>query len=243
MRPGDTLLGIALDFGLTVADLKVANPTIDPLALQVGQQLIIPEAGIAVAAVSTPIGLTLDPPSCHDLITGSTLCLGKIVNTQSEAIRQPRVQVGLLDAQGQLVAEATAGIEQTGIPPNGIAPYSVIIKSRPYTSTSAVLLGAEFGPLPQDLIVLAVLDEVVQKADRHYRVQATIQNRSTTATGPLRLVLTLFDQEGQVTGFRVLNSPAGLEAGASQHLEIEALAQTGSDPVSHFLYAEARRSS
>jgi LysM repeat protein len=243
VRPGDTLLGIALDFGLNVNDLQVANPGVDPLALQVGQQLIVPPPGVAVAVASTPIGLDLEPPTCYDMVTGSTLCLGKIANPYRQPIRQARVQVGLWDAEGGLVAEATTGIEQSGIPPGGVAPYSVILKSRPYDSASALLSSAEIAPLPPDLIVLDLIEETVAISGRHYLVTATLRNRSNSDTGPLRLVLTLFDQDGKVTGFRVVNTDQGLKAGDRRRIEIEALAQPGTESGSHNLYAEARRSS
>ncbi len=42
VQPGDTLLGIALRYGSTVEVIMSANEIDDPLALQVGQELIVP---------------------------------------------------------------------------------------------------------------------------------------------------------------------------------------------------------
>jgi hypothetical protein len=142
-----------------------------------------------------------------------------------------------------LVAEATTGIDQSGIPPGGIAPYSVILKSRPYHTASALLASAEIAPLPPDLLLLEVLDEEVEIEAQHYRVTATLRNRTNNDSGSLRLVLTLLDQEGKVVGFRVLNQDEGVEAGARQRIEIEAVAQAGTRAQAHYLYAEARHSS
>ncbi len=41
VKPGDTLFSIATQFGTSVAALKRLNPSIDPAALQVGQQLVV----------------------------------------------------------------------------------------------------------------------------------------------------------------------------------------------------------
>jgi LysM repeat protein len=41
VRPGDTLFSIATQFGTSVAALVRLNPSIDPDALQVGQELIV----------------------------------------------------------------------------------------------------------------------------------------------------------------------------------------------------------
>ncbi|HRF46345.1 MAG TPA: peptidoglycan DD-metalloendopeptidase family protein [Anaerolineales bacterium] len=42
VQPGDTLAGIALQFGVSVEALSAANPAVDPATLQVGQLVTIP---------------------------------------------------------------------------------------------------------------------------------------------------------------------------------------------------------
>jgi LysM repeat protein len=42
VKPGDIMISIAKKFGITVAALKKANPTVDPTKMQVGSELIIP---------------------------------------------------------------------------------------------------------------------------------------------------------------------------------------------------------
>jgi LysM repeat protein len=42
VKPGDIMINIAKKFGITVAALKQANPTVDPTKMQVGSELIIP---------------------------------------------------------------------------------------------------------------------------------------------------------------------------------------------------------
>ncbi len=56
VQPGDTLSGIALEFGTTVQELIALNGLTDPNAIQVGQTLIVP----SIANVS-PIVSTLTP--------------------------------------------------------------------------------------------------------------------------------------------------------------------------------------
>ncbi|MBZ0296096.1 MAG: LysM peptidoglycan-binding domain-containing protein, partial [Anaerolineae bacterium] len=74
VRPGDTLLGIALDFGIPLESLRAANPDVDPRQLQVGQVIHIPPASFLPQPTTTPaLTLTLAPPSCHELPTGHTL--------------------------------------------------------------------------------------------------------------------------------------------------------------------------
>jgi peptidoglycan-N-acetylglucosamine deacetylase len=42
VKPGDIMITIAKKFGITVAALKKANPTVDPTKMHVGSELIIP---------------------------------------------------------------------------------------------------------------------------------------------------------------------------------------------------------
>jgi LysM repeat protein len=59
VRPGDTLLSIAKQYGVSIDALKAANPGIDPRALQVGQKIIIP----AVGATPLPTATARSQPS------------------------------------------------------------------------------------------------------------------------------------------------------------------------------------
>jgi LysM repeat protein len=42
VRQGDTMWAIAIRFGVSLADLKAANPDVDPRAMRVGTVLVIP---------------------------------------------------------------------------------------------------------------------------------------------------------------------------------------------------------
>jgi LysM repeat protein len=43
VKKGDTMWAIAQEFGVSLADLKAANPDVDPKAMKIGTILIIPE--------------------------------------------------------------------------------------------------------------------------------------------------------------------------------------------------------
>ncbi len=42
VKKGDTMWAIAQDYGISLADLKAANPDVDPQTMQIGTVLIIP---------------------------------------------------------------------------------------------------------------------------------------------------------------------------------------------------------
>lgn len=54
VQEGDTFSGIALRYGVTVETLQKANPGLDPAALPVGAQVVVPQAGQALGLLATP---------------------------------------------------------------------------------------------------------------------------------------------------------------------------------------------
>lgn len=239
VRPGDTLLGIALDYGVDVAALEAANPELDPLALQVGQQVIVPPPGEPILA-ATPVTLGLPAPNCREMITGKILCLGQVINTQTETVEQVQVRIRLLDSMGAPLAEVTTGIEQTLIPPGGAAPYSAIFDAVDDAQVAvSVQMAQSVGQT--NWITLGADAAAVESSSNRVSVEANIHNPSDHVTGPGRVVLTLFDSGGQVAGFRVVAIGAGLEPGETRTIKIEAISQSDEDgPLTYQLYAEAR---
>jgi LysM repeat protein len=243
VRPGDTLLGIALERGVSVEQMRAANPNIDPLALQVGQVLLIPEPGTPVAAALPPIALELGRPLCYPTIAGSSLCLGKVTNPHAEPVGSVRVRVQLFDRSGQPVAETTTGLEQALIPPGQSAPYRVIFDtdSQDGQQAAATLLQAVAVPA-SDIVSLGVDAAAVEHDGRRYRVQAALYNDTGAPLGAPRIVLTLFDSLGQIAGFRAFTADAPLPPGAFTPIQIEVLALSAEKNLTYQLYAEARRS-
>jgi LysM repeat protein len=58
VQNGDSLSGLAEDFGTTVEEIMAANGLIDPNALQVGQTLLIPSLISSTLALDTPVPIT-----------------------------------------------------------------------------------------------------------------------------------------------------------------------------------------
>lgn len=244
VRPGDTLLGIALDFGLDVEALKAANAGVDPRSLQVGQQLIIPPPTPTPAPL--PLPLPLEPPACYDTPTGALLCLGRVANHDEHPVEHVRVQVQLWQADGTPLAAAETGVEQAVIAPGEAAPYGVLLSATDPTHdyATAILLSAD--PAPQAdrrFVPLIIEDAQAEQADGRYAVTATLHNPTANASGPARVVLTLLDSAGRVTGYRALLTPDGIAPGGRVAVRVEAAAQESGVTVSHTLYAEARRAS
>ena len=63
VQPGDTLLSIAAQFGVSVEDIMTANDLEDPNFIQVGQELIVPLGGLPEPTpTATPLPRPTDTP-------------------------------------------------------------------------------------------------------------------------------------------------------------------------------------
>jgi murein DD-endopeptidase MepM/ murein hydrolase activator NlpD len=101
VQPGDTLYGIARQFGLTLDALQAANPDINPAALSVGQALIIPGfPGVSgkLGAHPLEIGESLDSLALRLGLKRETLIsLNRIVNPDLLFVNESVIVVDALD--------------------------------------------------------------------------------------------------------------------------------------------------
>jgi LysM repeat protein len=92
VRANDTLLGIALVFGLSREELLAANPGLNPDLLSIGQQLLIPVPGGQGTATPiptpTPLPLQIAEPRCFPSTSGGLWCLVGVTNTTGAAVGQ-----------------------------------------------------------------------------------------------------------------------------------------------------------
>jgi LysM repeat protein len=75
VQQGDTLGGLAEDFGTTVEDLMAANGLTDPNAIQAGQTLLIPSliSGTLALGTTAPLAGTSVPTTTATLTATATL--------------------------------------------------------------------------------------------------------------------------------------------------------------------------
>jgi LysM repeat protein len=236
VQSGDTLLGIALAFGVELNALQAANLQIDPLALQIGQTLVIPQMGsttaLSIGPTPTPLALALYAPTCYEIQTGSLLCLGQIDNVLDEAVERVRVDVQLLAADGTLLAARAVDLDQRIIPPGKAAPYRVQFAPGDETdagrevAASASLLRADAAAqVGQRFVELEVVDEGGAMSDGTYIVSATLVNSTELTADAIRLVVMLWDEQGRVTGYRVVQTGWSLAAGERRPLVVRVMPQ------------------
>ena len=107
---GDTLSGIAWQYGVSLEALQAANPGIDPNFLPVGTGLVIPLGGEiqAVEPTLTPLPLDWSAPRCYPTGDGGAWCFLLVQNTRSSAVENLSAWIGLYDLSGEIIASQVA---------------------------------------------------------------------------------------------------------------------------------------
>jgi len=226
IQSGETLLSIAFDYGVSLQALQTINNIENPQLLQVGQTLIIP-VGEEVPEVApglllptpTPLPLGVAGVAFHETPVGSLLCLGEIVNTTAFTITNLQVRVTLFDTAGGQVAEADAFAAADLIRPGERSPFGILFTKPPLGWTSsqmAVIRGEEAGALAASYVPLAVTAVEGRPSGSQFQVSGMVQNTSADQTaGNVNVIVTTYDDQGSVTGFRQSTVEGPLAPGAT----------------------------
>jgi len=163
VQSGDTMLGIALRFGIPLEELKQANPGVDPQFLSVGTRLLIPINADNPAGLPTPtpMPLTVGTPFCAPAVDGGVVCLVTVTNPGAQAVEAVSVWVALENGPAQ-AAEALNDLLPAGGTTAAVIRFAPPAPSNP--SASARVLRA----LPVD----------DQRLQTHY-LPTTLNNTTT----------------------------------------------------------------
>jgi LysM repeat protein len=107
VKSGDTMLGIAFRFGITLDELQAANPKVDPRMMSVGTVLVIPVRSAATAAVfstPTPFPAILSPVRCYPAADQGVWCVATLTNNQAQALEDSLAWMTLYAPDGQVLA-------------------------------------------------------------------------------------------------------------------------------------------
>lgn len=110
VKGSDTLFSIAAKNGLTLDEIKAANPDVNPYLLAPGTVIFIPAPnGQSVAPtqnlpVATPWPMTFSDPLCTPSRSGGTYCFAELLNPQTMMLDSLSAQFSLTDlASGEVL--------------------------------------------------------------------------------------------------------------------------------------------
>jgi LysM repeat protein len=260
---GDTMLGIAMRYGIELAELMNANPEVNPRVLSIGTELIIPESGEfqEAFAIPTPIPMQLSDPLCYRTTDGGVWCLLSVENNRKEAVENVFARISLSDSSGALITESEATT-----PLNVIPGY----QSMPVVAFFPPPLPYEIVPQADMISVLPLLEE----DDRYLKVSIDLEkehyladNLQATLSGSILLaadqdeativwlVVVAYDESGAVVGVRkwealyvedgelptqIYKLQEPLQAGKKLHFEVDVFS-LGPSIAYLEVFVEARR--
>ncbi len=111
VKASDTLIDIAYLNGLTLDELKAANPDINPYNLAIGTELIIPAAqptqGTLTVPNPTPAPIPVQAVKCTPSLTGGLYCFAVIENEMEIDLENLTPEFRLTDpSTGEVVSQS-----------------------------------------------------------------------------------------------------------------------------------------
>jgi LysM repeat protein len=209
IRKGDTPLGIANQFGVSLRDLQETNGITDPRGLRVGQELIIPEKtapqDLSPTEVPTPLPFAVENITFSYTPLGGLWSMGEIRNTSGLDLEQAAVSVILLDRDGTTLAEEKTPVQVDLIAPGERAPFAVRFSEPPrafssYLITPTTGIRGYTGNYYRDLAV----EDTSGEGERYsvYTVAGNISNIGPEDAVDVMVTVTIYDALGRVVGSR-----------------------------------------
>jgi LysM repeat protein len=251
VQPGETLIAIALKYGVTVAALQTVNGISDPSTLQVSQELIIPtgeesrrqdDSFDLLLPTPTPVAFAIEGMICYDEPAGSLWCMGEVVNSTESSIENVQLRITLHSAVGEELAGGDVYTALDLITPGQRAPFGILFASPPdnFDRFLAIPIRAEASIEPANRYVVP---EVVQIEARPvgslFEISGSVTNSSQQTLTSVTVVVTTYDAEGHVAGFRQTRLPADLPAGESADFVIS-LMPYGGIPANYTVAVQGR---
>jgi len=214
IQSNQTLIGIAILYGVDLEDLLLANPGVDPQFLSVGMELIIPgESGQPVDMLlptPTPVPLALSPVRCFTTTSNGLWCLLDILNDTADDVEGLVSLIYLLDDEGEVLEQRAAYGPLNRLQMDSHMPLVSYFPSFPEEMDSAVASMLSAVPVNDaELRYRDVEVRVTSKTLEPDGLSLVVRGGLETIAGDqetevrIRLLLVGLDQFGDVVGFRI----------------------------------------
>jgi len=222
VESGDTLFGVALDYGVTVESLLHYNGLDENDFLRIGQALIIPvgeeeviedggamqaPVGNAILPTPTPLPLSAAGVALYDTPVGGMWCMGEVLNTTGGPVTNLQVQVTLTALDGTRLVSTRVLAAADYLLPEARAPFSVLFRNPP-TGVADVAVelvrGEMLSPITESFVLLQVVAVEGSISGPQYRVRGTLLNDGVQTVTRVSVVATIHNEDGNVVGYRQL---------------------------------------
>ena len=216
---GDTLLGIALRFGVSLKAIEEANPGVNPQAMAVGTRLIIPvnTENPAGLPTPTPLPLTVGAPFCEPAADGGAVCLVEVRNPGPQAVEAVAAWLALANGQAT-TAEALLNLLPKGSSTVLVARFT---QAPPQPRAAVRLLRALAVPTQAQAqryppLKVQNLHTPLTPDGRAIQVSGNLLLEKPVAVQAVWVVAAAYDAEGHPVGVRRWEAPLPFPAGKPQ---------------------------
>lgn len=241
---GETISSIALRYGLDINSLLAANPEIDPYALIVGNQVLIPSGNnqTQIGLSAEPLALELSQPECSRTPEGGLWCFTILANPLDEAAANLAVTFKVMSTASEESTSQTVPAVLNKLNPGDSLPAAAYFAAPlPNGYTISANLASAF-PASQSGKTFYSVDTgspVIELAGR----LAKVSGEAVTAADPGKTVdvwvaAMAYDDQGNLLGARRTESRVTLEQGKGLNFNLYVYS-TGSAINSVVIKAEA----
>lgn len=221
----DTMLGIALRYGITVDELIAANPQVDPRFMSVGARLVIPLEGelAPLEASPTPLAVQLSQPFCYPRQDG-LLCYILAEHSQAAPLESLAALVTLRSSTGETLDSRPAYSALALHKPGEKMPLLAVFPAppdSPFTASAQLLTALPSENWQERYTPLEVSLPAARYSQDGRTAFLKVQVTADQPLTQLELAVTAFDSSGAVVGLRTIKLQQGLEDLLSEPLSIE----------------------
>jgi LysM repeat protein len=236
VKKDETMLGIAFLYGLSLEDLKAANPGVDPQFLSVGTQLIVPIHGDIPVTIPTitPVPVVWQKPDCYRTGDGGAWCILMVTNQLESNVENLSAWIGIFSVKGENIANNVAYADLNLLRPGDTLPllsYFPPPLPEKFDAQGKVLSG--FILDAEDTRYLDLNTNVEQVATSPDGSQATVRGEvilpvDTPMPSQLWAMILAYDMGGKIIGSRKWESSGETEfnltvyslGGIIDHIEV-----------------------
>jgi LysM repeat protein len=216
---GETMLGIALQYGITLDELTAANPGVDPQFLSVGTGLVIPLGGEFQMSLPTPepVSILWHAPICYPTADGGVWCFILVENNREASVENLSAWIGILDAGGGIIRSGIAVSPVNIVRPGDRIPLSIFfeptipgnvkVTGDILTAMDVPFEDSRYLDWPISIDTIEYHHEVVDYATITGRVEAPVGN---PLPSQVWVVGVAYDQDGNMVGMRKWESAGDL---------------------------------
>jgi LysM repeat protein len=221
LKGSETLWTIAAKAGITLDEIKAANPGIDAHLLKAGMKIIIPAASAAdsgqTGATPTAVALKVSELNCTPSLTGGEYCFASVANDQSFTIQNFSAQFILTDSQSGETQVEPALLPLDHLTASSNLPiFAYFPPPVPSAFTAQVEVDSASADSTTNSTYLPV--QVASKADiAADGLSAVVTGTVTSAKAASKywLAAVAYDAQGSIVAVRQMSNKANLSAGAS----------------------------